>query len=277
MPLPSPVLGKDSPWRVAYVARVYHRAGDRRLSHHQVYLCDLHGGHRRQVTRGPHECRVVRWLDHATLAWTRDDGTLWRMRVDGGRPTLWKRTKAGWIDRSLPNELRLPGEPVFPLDRSYRYAKGKLTPIDNAGGWVGAAPGCDVRRDEQTDELIDGKGRPVLPTSRSGESVATAFSGPAKGDLWVMGWSSMSSWGEYYRLSRYDRRTGRVLWQRDENEDLDFRPDRTRYARTTVRNVSPLGKVGVWTAATYVGDWRTNREWPITKGLVEAWTISLRP
>ena len=281
------LLALSSPWQVVYVARVYYPAGDRRTSHHQVYLSDLHGGHRRQVTTGVQECAVVRWLDPSTIAWTRLDGTLWRMRVDGGRPKLWRRTKAELASVSIGEGLRTPGHPVLPLDRPYRYIAGKLVPFTaKTGWWVGAARGTHLtyrpgtlKDDAETyGELsVPPDGRPLLPLDDGLVQPVTAWSGPGPDDRWVLFGTSMSSRGEYHDLVRYDRKTGKVLWHRGEIGDLDFRPDRTLYARRNSRSVEPFGELQVWTAPIFVGDWKTGREWRLPLGTAEGWSVSLRP
>lgn len=277
-----------SPWQVAYIARIYTAPGDRKVSRPQLYLSDLHGGHVRQVTTGASACRTVRWLDRSTIAWTREDGTLWRLRVDGGRPQLWRRTKAEFAGGSLGQELQRPGRPVFTLDRSYRYIGDALVPVPPplSAWWVGAAEGCDLLLQADTGgetDLYGDEGRldlEKLPDQLS--HYVTAFIGPQPNDLWVLYGSSLSTWGEYYDLVRYNRKSfnrpdNRIRWALRGIKDLDFRTDRTTYARVGHRALSPYGKGNVWTAPIHVGDWGSGREWKLTRGTVEARSASLRP
>lgn len=282
-------VASPSPWKVAYVARVYYPAGDRHLSHHQVYLSDLHGGHVRQVTSGRLDCFTVRWIDPKTVAWTREDGTLWRLRVDGGTPKLWLRKANLDGYASVGAELREPGRPVFRLDRPYWYRNGGFVPFETKPTfWQGAAEGSKIQfrpnPPVSTDEydppgsLYDSRGAlkldfvPNAPTN-----LVTVFEGPTNEDLWVLYGSTLSSWGDYFTLARYARFSGRVRWHIDDISDLDFRPDRTLYALTEHRDTSPLGRISVWTAPIRIGDWKTGQQWQISKGTVDNWSVSLRP
>lgn len=54
---------------VAFTARFYNPPGDKRIAHHEVYVCDLLGHGRRRVSSGKFDCNWVRWAGHDKLAW----------------------------------------------------------------------------------------------------------------------------------------------------------------------------------------------------------------
>lgn len=64
---------KLGPW-VAMSCRIYYPPGDSRTSYHQIYVCDLHGGHRKQLTFDVAEHTDVRWVGDHTLAWVQTRG-----------------------------------------------------------------------------------------------------------------------------------------------------------------------------------------------------------
>ena len=61
--------GSPSKPTLAIAARFYYPAGDSRTSYHQVYLCDIHGKNRRQLTHGETEHYGVYWIGRDKLAW----------------------------------------------------------------------------------------------------------------------------------------------------------------------------------------------------------------
>src|SRR4051794_11507294 len=54
---------------VAFTARIYYPVGDKRISHSQVYISDILGHHRVQVTRGNRDKGFVRWRGRSRLTW----------------------------------------------------------------------------------------------------------------------------------------------------------------------------------------------------------------
>lgn len=59
---------------VAYSCRYYYPAGSPKTSVHQIYVSDVHGGHRRQVTFDLSEKTDVQWVGKHKLAWVESNG-----------------------------------------------------------------------------------------------------------------------------------------------------------------------------------------------------------
>lgn len=72
-PVVASLMTKGYP-EIAYSARYYYPAGVAKTSYHQVYLSDLHGGHRRQLTSDAREKFDVHWLTYNRLAWVQTKG-----------------------------------------------------------------------------------------------------------------------------------------------------------------------------------------------------------
>ncbi|MBI1332741.1 MAG: hypothetical protein GC165_07660 [Armatimonadetes bacterium] len=67
-------LGPSAP-AIAYSCRYYYPDGDHRTSFHQIYICDLHGRHRQQITFDDSEKTSVNWVGTDKLAWLESNGS----------------------------------------------------------------------------------------------------------------------------------------------------------------------------------------------------------
>ncbi len=69
-----------------FSARIYFPPGDKRMSHYQLYVSDLHGKHRRQLTHGNGEMQGMAWISRDAMAWMDENGKLWASKLSPFQP-----------------------------------------------------------------------------------------------------------------------------------------------------------------------------------------------
>lgn len=110
---------------VAYSCRFYYPPGDTRTSYHQIYISDLHGHHREQLTTSPSEKTRIQWAGPNKLCWVESIGVSAR-ETDYGYHTpkesgtdISKREKLVLYDLKSGKQKTL-GYGLFRLDGDYR-------------------------------------------------------------------------------------------------------------------------------------------------------------
>ena len=88
---------------VAICCRFYNKPGSKAISLHQIYLCDLHGGHRKQITFDRSEKTDLRWVGTHRLAWYQSVGALGFDNI--GERWPWIEDKHGNPEEVAPGKL----------------------------------------------------------------------------------------------------------------------------------------------------------------------------
>jgi len=123
---------------LAFVARYYYPPGDKRMSTTQVYVSDIKGKHRRQVTHGKDQIDSVRWVGRNSIAWItfkRHRNELWLATLPGLKPHLVKSAKE--IGNQYPRAgFESIGNPIFWVGNSpYHLVTGALRKAAGVPKW----------------------------------------------------------------------------------------------------------------------------------------------
>jgi hypothetical protein len=287
------LLAVASGGRIAYTARYYYPPGDGRISHYQVYVCDLDGENKRQITTGTFDCHTVRWTGPDSLAWVvhgRKESELWSTTTPGAKkPTLLKTAGSIYGIEAVLSDAASGAE--FAIDeRRYSLHKGKLraigaTPTPKPGVFALEGPKPPAKaRVEVVNDLGDFK---LLVTTLAGKPSAKDHLGD---NCTFVRTFSKRAGGEFLIATYYGNSTlrgttmvERINWQTGELEgvafgsDLDFRPDRALWAGVTTRDLVDYENVTIWTSDATVGNWKTGERASLAKGLVDFTSISIWP
>jgi len=273
--------------RIAYTARLYSPAGDRRTSVAQVYLCDLEGKNRRAITAGTVECAAVRWTSANSLAWVVARGAkreLWTTKV-GGKPS---RLKSGASIYALEPVLRdLPGAAYSIDGKEYSLSGSTLKPLAASkpqpktfefSGPHDAKLVIDCTKAAYEWSLTQTRsgGSPIVEEHNDDNfTFQRAYPQQPDGSVWVVAFIGNSTNGGAWIVNRYDWTSGK-LQQVASGTDLDFRLGRDLWASVSTRDLSPLGKGEVWTSQAFIGSQKTGKQTALGSGTVYFTSISLR-
>lgn len=274
--------------RVAYTARYYYPAGDKRTSHTQVYLCDTAGKNRKAITSGAVDCGAVRWTGPKSLAWIVERGTrseLWATTVGGKAQRL--RTGAT-LYALCPVSRDLGGKAAYHIDgKEYTLAGTTLTPLPAAKPQPTlisfAGPGGAKLTVDWSNGVYDWR---LLQTRADKSEVAEdhdndnvnfvrTYPQQPDGSVWLVTFSGNSTTGGSWMVNRYDWTSGKST-AIAAGTDLDFRLDRDLWAAVSPRDLSPLGGGEVWTSQATIGSRKTGKQTALGSGTVYFTSISLR-
>jgi len=286
---------------LAYVARVYYPPGDRRKSHQQLYISDLDGHHRRQLTHGPKDVDEVQWDGSGALVWwdsTYDNRaatyryTVYESHLRPFRPRLVCRLESDPGTRASGYRR---GVSVLDLDSgTWLIHDGHASPVKDAE--LGTA--LNAWRNDDGDRWGFGTGRRI--DVKLGQEATTVSQGTRSWTLPIL------SGGLGFYLPDIDRGDtilllGYLLGAYHSNEDhfysldwatgkttelvgglgcMDFDVDSPYYAGTSFagRGLIPYGRGrNVWGAKLYAGDWKTGKRWLVLGGRVYVTSVAVQP
>jgi hypothetical protein len=304
------LLAAAPKYDVAFIARFYNKPTDKRISKEQVYVCDITGKHRKQLTKDGSQRESVRWVSSTKLAWTEwreADSRLVLFDLDSDKSrVLLRTTSKSRIDRVSWSSV--DARPVFLVDdkiafveangsiewsQPIKYEVGGLPhgvskwqipgqPEVQHLGWIGA-DGKIVPDQPQNQDLVtrvlsrgDKQVQVVLPAAAFGIDLYPGF---GKDTVWIVASEGGGSAGSCETMSQIDWATGKsrtVL--SDLCSILLSTNERYWVALAPWRNLSKYGKdKQVWTKSAYAGDLKTGTRWTIATGLVNVMDIALRP
>ncbi len=279
-----PAIAK-SPFQVAYVARYYHPPGDKRESHFQVYVCDIHGTRRKQITFGNKDCEAVCWSDQNTLTWLQGEDS-WtakfpklvpiRLGPVGGENARQMRVGITGDINPIPpwteQDTDEQGNEVWHPKGQQPVAKigideGTQVHTDVPGGGYEEGAASIVQRGGRIYTLkLPGELRSFAPARE--ENLSYVYSN----DL-------AASAGSYAWIHKMDWRAGKLTLIVENAIDIEFSPN-SRYwcGLQGGRQTSAFGKNHrVWTCEGWVGKTNSSKYWKIVKGLAWVTAIRLRP
>lgn len=276
---------------VAYAAR-YYKPG-RVRSRDEVYVCDLKGRKRRQISHGKASIWWVWWVGPDRLAWI-DGQDLYTARYPLGRPRLVARHLGldfdspsydlgnkslflgrRWFQASPKSGKLVPGHPpTDPYHVKQNLGKDAAHAVTLRGKkltWTWddeARTGMTLRSGDKSRHIVlrdSATGADILWDSKEERLfiVSRAYEGYHGHPQYV------------YRIDPDKLEANLVVRN---GEDLEFSPSRTTFAHTCPRDLKPLdhGRV-VWVSPLIVGDWTTGREKVLASGLVYVHSPTLRP
>ncbi len=246
---------------VAYIARYYHPPTSRKVSKYHVYLSDLDGTQRLQISQEPVSQRdKVFWKDRDTLIWG-PEGGLWT--------SFNLRTKRRLRLTKFPTGLHDAWVAVWPENHPLRL--GKEAPIeckDQQDGRVALTRSKTQVFLNRYNEAEDAF--PVWFIQSSG-SPALAYAAGVN--------CSANGMEEEWGLFAIDWKAGKTRLIRRGIKDIQVYPSRDLgLAAQMDRNLIPYGKEkDVWGGKLYAFNLRKSRIWTIVKGQVNAMCPRLRP
>jgi hypothetical protein len=253
---------------VAIVARIYNKPSEHRASHYEIYLCGLHGEHRRAVAQPTDPYPRLWWADHRHLRWA-DSISQFGLAADklhvaseydtvSGRVRTVQIRGAEFADKTLQLFIRPPAT-IHSTERALdsTFAIGE----DIASG--------TLSRGGQSQKIkIDG--------SDQGALLGVHFDSQSN-SIWICTELGFSTWGptyDIYRLNWQDASLEHEIY----GHKIDFSPRRQLYAGVEHRELAKYSsRKQVWVANAFIGNWQTKKEWIVLGGMVEAISIALRP
>jgi len=271
------------PAMVAFTARFYFR--DARKSYTQVYVCDLNGKHRNQISHGPHECDRVRWIGKHSIAYIVDGQQVRVLNLNTGRSRQVLRTETEFdLIESAPVRRNRGTSPL-----PHYEARGKSYAV-NARRAKEATPPEPYyhRRLPITTELgVVEWAEPdnlVLRIRSSDIPLGNDYGDGTGGfvDAWVsrhklffVRYNTLSTWGEYYQLLTLDKAKTTELAT---GHELDVDTSRRWIGWVDHRNLPhKRGVPNYWIAGAGVKDWQTGKKVVLVDGLAYATSIGISP
>ncbi len=273
-----------SGWDVAYTARFYYPPGGKRISHQQVYLSDLRGHRRKQITFGAAECSQARWVGRNRLTWLKSVGGS-TVRQELNIRTWNVKTVSGASDAAsgIKPRCNTAQRPIYQAKRL------------DTGGEIWHAPGQPLVRWLHYDGLPFPRKLPYVTEDAPGKNVIARLGREyildIPGDLdymlpgkkpehtWVISDLGYAEAGSFEWLFDVDWRTGKARGVADDVREIDFDPNGKYF--TALEGGRDMGNYGsrrrVWTSRIYAGSLVTGRKWAIVPSLVLGESVALRP
>jgi hypothetical protein len=260
------------PLQMAFVARFYTPVGSKKISHSEVYVCDLNGGHLRQLTHGANAV-MVRWIGRNRLVYQKYDESLteqpeelWQIDIGGTPAKKLSKQKSAKIQEAAVDYPRVPDflsrhrkeVVVFPNDQSENDSPSEIAK------WLATKTNLP---------------NAVVPQEYSrGSFLYLAFDKTRK-ELWSEYWTTNSTTHAEYWIGKYSQLNDRFSFVVSAGQSIDFDIRRNQYAYTTARDLAPYDKKRqVWVSKLFVGDQKTGKIRQIDfKKVVQFFSVSLRP
>lgn len=292
---------------VAFVARFYYPYPDKRISREEVYVCDITGKHRKQVTNSAAERDAVRWVTPTRLAWaewseagsklvffdlqTKKSRVLLRTTSPAGvqrfewnpldaRPIYLVDGKSALVE---PNGTIVWGEGPREPDSVQGVSKWNLNGSEvKHVGWLGedGKPAEDAPRERDfVTRILSRDGKEVHVVLPSGGYGLDLYAGAGKDTVWAHTSEGGGSAGASETLIQIDWAAGKSKTVLNELYSMMLsRNERYWVALAPWRNLSKYGpSKQVWTKSAYAGDLKTGKRWTIASGVVNVTDIALRP
>ncbi|MFI5385920.1 MAG: hypothetical protein ACHQ50_07345 [Fimbriimonadales bacterium] len=291
---------------IAFVARIYYPPGDRRISHDEVYVSDLHGRHIRRVTHGAKDPVFLQWDGRSRLVWveqtTEELAGEAKCHVKFCEASVRRggRRIVARVDGFLhyPQAGRRRGTPFFVFSESdYSVRSGSLrkVPKDRVGALANAWTEDDdwvFSTGKRLRESEDDRSQTLREGSVTRRLVFRESALPYDFLPFVHPVSNVGSayclrasfQGELHSETDYiyslDWPTGKLTKVEGGLGDIDFDPDSPFYAGTDpgTRGLFPYGRDRtVWGAKLYAGNWKTGKRWLVLGGTVYVTSVAIQP
>jgi hypothetical protein len=299
----SPISGDP---QVAFVARYYYPYPDKRISAHQVYVTDIDGNNRKQLTTGKPSPEQLSWVGANVVCWIerfgrdKDELVHYNLQTKTKKVLLRRNGTLTLIGRyDLFKNGGFPeyddGVTRYQVTESGAKPVGKSVEIEWTRGREKASwnlPGEPAIRfiGYEEDEVAESAEFPyndyLYAFERDGrqykwrlEGAANDFYPGAKpGTAYlhsIEGGASAGTWECFYLVNWG---SGEIRTLISDACYIAIRKG-TRYwsGLEAGRTLSPYGpKKNVWTCEAYVGDIESGKQWAIVSGLAECYEIALR-
>ncbi len=283
--------------QIGYVARYYSPPDSAKETTYQVYVADIDGRNRRQLTNLKGRMSDVRWLGHTKLAFIQNIDNLHQLwSIDSTGKNLKLISKGPVVsvaeNRPLQDER---GKPIYLINSEARQFNGTKwvateIPLNNiyppdSGPWK-LQTNDDARPFTIVTEpmkILDGPPS-TMECQLGGKTFTTACYGIPTKMVFTknpnIGYLSFfqhnSTNGTSYTITRVDFSTGKGTLQAQGFGDLDFWPGSALYAGVTPRDLVPYGKKTVWGTTIQVGK-PGLKGTTVVKGLVACQSVALQP
>lgn len=275
---------------VAYTARYYYSASDKRVSHYQVYLSTLDGAKRRQITDGNEDCSGVSWQGSSAIVWIQGTKTYMLIRLDlkSGKKSILAKDPFIYRENGIPGEVDR-GRAVYHIgkDRVVEVEGNHLKP-SSVKTWTGNVPAFTLSSTDETHPgqlVYDPKTRVATVTmgdtsndiasDERNEALEAAYVA-ADGSTYVVTFSGNSTFHGAHTVRRLSWATHEIFSVAS-GFDVDFKPGNRYAGVVTQRSLTPYGKGQVWVSQALIVNTQTGKEKSIAPKMVDATSISLRP
>lgn len=273
---------------LAFTARIYYPPSDKRKSHYQLYLSDLHGKHRKQLTFGTNDPMGVTWIGKDALCWADQNAKLYVSRLKPFRPIQLTVAEVEVENNKsldgMPRGLALiggnqqitatglkPYSPPAPLpwpdkkeagDGKFQYTmpNGTVFLVDLAAGTITANGKAYNFEDKASDGLY--------PIAMDGSL------------LWVKARTYGGMHGRVDQIYKFDPVSGAFNKVIGDIAYIDFIPSSPYYAGMDLagEDLIPYGpKKNVVGAHLFAGDWKKGKRWLVLGGTVHVSSVSVQP
>jgi hypothetical protein len=258
---------------IAYIARYYYPYPDKRISRDQVYVSDIHGKNRLQLSTSKGEVADVHWVSETVVTWTETTGDNYlgyeydiphrKRKVVAPSPLPMRSFDDCLIRSDDPS-----GPSVFDFNEdTSRYELPGEPPIENPGA---------TQIGENYDTVITRAGKTYHWTLYAG--VFHFYKSRLPSQTWIVSAVVASSAGSSMSLYRADWKKNSLAALADHAVDFQLSSDENAWC--ALQGERPMTKYGpnkqVWTCqirAAKVG----GKEWIATPGLVFTKEFRLRP
>jgi hypothetical protein len=275
---------------LAFSARIYYPPGDKRISHSQLFLSDLHGGHRRQLTHGGSDVGLVRWIAKGQLAWA-DDKHLYTSALKPFRPKIVSVPMDAEILDNTPR-----GTVVFRrLERAYQVTSKGVTESD-ISKWRGVVPiDRGFKDNTATYDMPGGKSLGIAENDKdftvkygeqqfkmSSDDNLYLFPAMVRNQTLYMRGQTVAgaSHGRNDTIYAIEIPTLKQTKIVGDLANLDYSPESAYYAGLSDggSGTTPYGpKKVVWSSSVYAGDLKSGKRWLVLGGIVLAGSVSVSP
>ncbi len=289
--LASAIVGNADRPKIAFVSREYYPYPSKRISYPRLRICEWDGSRVRILSPAGQECHDVAWAGPRRLVYwagprnaDRTEFSHWTIDLTTGKSRRIAGPEFDIQFNQGPREFVLEkGERTYTVTPSGKVVPFKPVPPP----WRDPSWGKDeyqkfeiVSRDaKQPGKLVYG-GEETMTLTGSGKQVT-----PARFFNWTLWWPEQNAvyLNESYsrgadRLYRVDWATTQFKLLCDYGFDIDWRPDRRKFAFSTPQDMFRYGPTkSLWCSELWVGDLSSGISHPIRRGEIEVWAVAVQP
>jgi len=291
---------------VAFVARYYYPYPDKRISTHQVYVSEIDGRNRQQLTTGTPAPEQLAWVGEHMLCWIENIGhkkdqlVLYNLRTKTRRVLVSSRNTLQLVGQSdLYRKSQLPeyddgvtryrinefGANFIGKSKEIKWTRGVESPSWQLPGeplirFVGYEVDDIANRAQfpYNDFLYTFERESRRYEWRLEGAANQFYPGSKPGTAYlhsIDGGASAGTWECFYEVNWG---SGDIRCLISDVYMISLRKGEDHWSGLeSGRTLSPYGhEKNVWTCEAYVGNLSTGKQWAIASGLVECYEIALR-
>jgi hypothetical protein len=305
----------SKPLMVAFSCRFYNQPGSDKTSYHQIYLSDVHGKDRKQLTFDRSEKLSVKWVGKTKLSWIQTFGVTKEETWNGYHVPLGGRELRQLVLYDIPTKQRrvlhvgqydsgvdLRGVQLHRRGRPFYVEQlcGRKSQLEISNGKLIRC--YHVRPNLQTDLQANpeehwknyavevkeketlGSERLEYEISRNGKQfvvpglVDYVWDSEDRTKIWFQETDGGNSAGYSQSITEIDWKQGIARVIANDIFSIDFRPEEPYWASVSNQKCTfKLGSKWVWQSELWCGDVRTGKQWKIASDAVHGDSVSVQP